>query len=63
MPRSFIRKPFHDCPCLGLPVIGNAWKAAELVRRTGKKSLYRVTLTGEMNKNTVKVDSIEAAGV
>lgn len=47
-------------PSFKLDPEGNA-KAAELVRITGKKSLYRVTVTGEMNKNAVKVDSIEAA--
>jgi hypothetical protein len=47
-------------PSCKLDPEGNA-KAAELVRMTGKKSLYRVTVTGEMNKNAVKVDSIEAA--
>lgn len=37
---------------------GNA-KAAELVRNTGKKSLFVVTVTGELSKrNMVKVDSI-----
>ena len=41
-----------------LDTAGNA-KAAELVRNTGKKSLFVVTVTGEMSKrNTVKVDSI-----
>jgi len=36
---------------------GNA-KAAELVRKTEKKSALRVTVSGEMSKATVKVDSI-----
>lgn len=36
---------------------GNA-KAAELVRTTGKKSRFEVTVTGAMNKDVVTVDSI-----
>ena len=36
---------------------GNS-KAVELVRNAGKKPHYVVTVTGEMSKNTVKVDSI-----
>lgn len=39
---------------------GNA-RAAELVRKTGKKSPFVVTVTGEASKNTVKVDSISIA--
>ena len=57
--KSFAVVP-SGSPGFELDPEGNA-KAAELVRRTGKKSLYRVTVTGEMNKNTVKVDSIEAS--
>jgi hypothetical protein len=33
-------------------------KAAELVRQIHKKSVFLVTVTGEKNKTTVKVDSI-----
>jgi hypothetical protein len=41
-----------------LDTAGNA-KAADLVRSSGKKSLFVVIVTGEMTKrNTVKVDSI-----
>jgi hypothetical protein len=36
---------------------GNA-KAAELVRSAGKKSIGEVSLAGEKNGNTLKVDSI-----
>jgi hypothetical protein len=36
-------------------------KAAELVRQTGKKSLFAVAVTGEMNRNIVSVDSISIA--
>ena len=43
-----------------LDAAGNA-RAAELVRKTGKKSLFAVTVTGEAIKNTVKVDSISIA--
>ena len=39
---------------------GNA-KAADLVRNTGKKSLIVVDVTGEINRNTIKVDSISLA--
>jgi len=39
---------------------GNA-KAAELVWKTGKKSLFAVAITGEMSRNTIKVDSISMA--
>lgn len=40
-----------------LDAAGNA-KAAQLVRQAGKHRQIEVTVTGEMNKNTVKVDSI-----
>jgi hypothetical protein len=42
---------------LKLDAAGDA-KAAELVRATGKKSLFNVAVTGERDKNTIKVDSI-----
>ena len=35
--------------------------ARALVRKTGKKAFRKVTVTGEMSKNIVKVDSILAA--
>jgi hypothetical protein len=41
---------------------GNA-QAAELVRKTGRNSRFAVAVNGEMNKNTVTVDSISLAGV
>jgi len=40
-----------------LDAAGNA-KAAELVRDAAKKSRLHVTVTGEMSKDTVRVDSI-----
>jgi hypothetical protein len=44
-----------------LDTAGNA-KAAELVRNTGKRPLFVVSVSGEMGKrNTVKVDSISIA--
>jgi len=39
---------------------GNA-KAVELVRRTPKRPRFSVTITGERNKSTLKVDSISMA--
>jgi hypothetical protein len=39
---------------------GNA-KAIELVRQPGKRSRFNVDLTGEMNNNTIRVDSISMA--
>jgi len=49
-----------DGMSLTLDSAGNA-KAAELVRKTGKKSLFAVQVTGEMLGSTVKVDSISMA--
>jgi hypothetical protein len=49
-----------DWSSLKLDSAGNA-KAAELVRKIGKKSVIPVTVTGEKNKTTVKVDSIAVA--
>jgi hypothetical protein len=40
-----------------LDAAGNT-KAAELIRQTGKHSVFAVAVTGEMIKHTVKVDSI-----
>jgi hypothetical protein len=40
-----------------LDAAGNT-KAAELIRQSGKQSVFTVAVTGEMTKNTVKVDSI-----
>jgi hypothetical protein len=39
---------------------GNA-KAAELIGKTGKKSLLAVAVTGELKGNTIRVDSISTA--
>jgi hypothetical protein len=36
-------------------------KAAELVRQTGRRPIFSVTVTGEKHKDTVKVDSISVA--
>jgi hypothetical protein len=44
-------------PSLTLDPAGNA-KAAELVRQTGKKSLFLVSVGGELRQNTIQVDSI-----
>ena len=49
-----------DGPSLQFDSAGNA-KAAELVRKTGKKALLAVVITGDMDKNTIKVDSIVLA--
>ncbi len=49
-----------DGPSLKLDAAGNAM-AAELVRKTGKKSRINVAVTGEMSSNTIKVDSIAIA--
>jgi hypothetical protein len=43
-----------------LDAAGNA-KAAQLVRTIGKKPLVVVAITGELVKNTIKVDSISLA--
>ena len=44
-------------PTLTLDSTGNT-KAAELVRKIGKKSLLVVVVTGETDKSTIKVDAI-----
>ncbi len=49
-----------DWTSLKLDSAGNA-KAAELVRKIGKKSVFLVMVTGEANKTTVQVDSISIA--
>jgi hypothetical protein len=43
-----------------LDAAGNT-KAAELIRQTGKGSVFTVAITGERMKNTIKVDSISIA--
>jgi hypothetical protein len=50
----------HDGLSFKLDSAGNT-KAAELVRKTGGKSLFTVAVTGELNRNTIKVDSISVA--
>jgi hypothetical protein len=49
-----------DGPSLKLDSAGNA-KAAELVRNIGKKSPLAVAITGEIKRDTIKVDSISIA--
>jgi hypothetical protein len=49
----------QDGTSFQLDSTGNA-KAAELVRKTVKKSLVAVTVTGEISGNTIHVDSISA---
>jgi hypothetical protein len=46
-----------DGPSLKLDSAGNA-KASELVRQMGRKSHLVVAVTGEITRNTIKVDSI-----
>ena len=48
-----------DWDSLKLDSAGNAM-AAELVRRTSKQRLFAVTVTGDLNHDTVKVDSLSA---
>lgn len=50
----------HDGLSFKLDPAGNA-KAAELLRGTRKKSLLEVTVTGEKNKNAIRVSSISVA--
>lgn len=47
--------PYGDS--LNLDAAGNT-KAAELVPKTGKKKRMYVTVTGQLTKNTISVDSI-----
>ena len=47
----------HDGVSFKLDSTGNA-KAAEIVRNTAKKSRLAVVVSGEMNGNTIQVDSI-----
>ncbi len=47
----------HDGVSFKLDSLGNA-KAAEIVPNTGKKSSLAVVVTGEVSRNTIKVDSI-----
>ena len=50
----------QDATSFELDPSGNA-KAADLVRRTGKKQPFFVTVTGELKEHTVRVDEISAA--
>jgi hypothetical protein len=50
----------HDGLSFNLDSAGDA-KAAELVRKNGKKSLFAVAITGEMSEHTITVDSISMA--
>jgi hypothetical protein len=54
--KSFAVVP-SDGPSLKLDPAGNA-KAAELVRQMGRKSRLVVSVTGELSKDMLKVDSI-----
>jgi hypothetical protein len=47
----------HDGTSFALDSAGNA-KAAALIQATGKKHPFPVVVTGEMSKNTIKVDSV-----
>jgi len=49
-----------DGTTLSLDSVGNA-KAAELVRITGKRSLFFVAVTGNRSRDTIRVDSIAVA--
>ncbi|HLG95452.1 MAG TPA: hypothetical protein VKX49_03970 [Bryobacteraceae bacterium] len=49
----------RDSTRFDLDAGGNA-KAAELVRKSGKKPLFLVTVTGELNGHTITVDTISA---
>jgi len=50
----------QDGSSFTLDSAGNS-KALDLVRTTGKKSLFVVAVTGEAKKNTITVDSISLA--
>ena len=58
--KSFAVVPEDGSTNLKLDPVGTE-KAIALIRKTGKKSFRKVTVTGEMNKNTVKVNSISDA--
>jgi len=49
-----------DGPALKLDAAGNV-KAAKLLPKTGKKSRIFVAVTGEIDRNTIKVESISIA--
>jgi hypothetical protein len=54
---EFVRQ--EDGQSFRLDSEGNA-KAAELVRKAGKKRGFTVTLSGEISGSTIKVDSVVA---
>jgi hypothetical protein len=49
-----------DWTALNLDAAGNA-EAAGLVHTAGRKPIYRVTVTGQKDKHTLKVESIRLA--
>ena len=49
-----------DWSIVNLDSEGNT-KAAELLRKTAKQSMYRVTVAGDKDQNALKVDSISMA--
>jgi hypothetical protein len=56
---EFVRQ--DDGQSFKLDSAANA-KAAELFQKTGKKRFFAVNITGEMSGDTIKVDSVSAAG-
>jgi hypothetical protein len=50
----------REGPSFRLDSPGNT-QAAQRVRNAGKKSVFVVAVTGELNKSTIKVDSISIA--
>jgi len=50
----------HDGLIFNLDSVGNA-KAAELVRKVGKKSRFAIVIMGEVSGHEIKVDSISMA--
>jgi hypothetical protein len=55
--KAFAIVPQEGAMSLKLDSAGNA-KAAELIRQTGRKSFFLVTVTGELVRNVVNVESI-----
>ena len=49
-----------DWSMINLDPAGNT-KAAELLKKTAKQSMYRVTVAGDIDQNVLKVDSISMA--
>ena len=50
----------RDGMSFNLEPSGNT-KVAEVVRRAGKKDFLKVTVTGEMSKNTIRLNSISTS--